>query len=226
MIKKLREIRETSGLELGQEEVESTVGRNFKTKFEIPNEYLKNILITDSDFILSDRTGAICRTADKSFNANLEADFKREYQNDEFLFRQRPGLGALAALPPSVSQLPGKYLCILVTKDIERNVVDPEHVMQALTRLRDFLVERGIKKVSMPVYDPNWGRLNHRELYAILHVVYTETEIMVHLHKKLRELGFSITGMTFKTKFLSKMYDAKTSKMFDSKYLIESFHQK
>ena len=161
-----------------------------------------------------------------SFNANLEADFKREYQNAEFLFRQRPGLGALAALLPSVSQVPGKYLCILVTKDIERNVVDPEHVMQALTRLRDFLLERGRKKFSLPVYNPNWGRLNHTELYAILHVVYTETEIMVHLHKKLWELGFSITGVTFKTKFLSKMYDAKTSKMYDSKYLIESFYQK
>ena len=35
--KKLREIRETNGLELDQEEVEATSGRNFKTKFEIPN---------------------------------------------------------------------------------------------------------------------------------------------------------------------------------------------
>ena len=78
----------------------------------------------------------------------------------------------------------------------------------------------------MPVYYPNCGRLNHRELYAILHVVFAETEIMVHLHKKYRELGFSITGMTFKTKFLSKMYDAKTPKMYNSKYIIESFYQK
>ena len=30
-----------------------------RTKFEIPNEYSENILITDSDFILSDRTSAI-----------------------------------------------------------------------------------------------------------------------------------------------------------------------
>ena len=55
MIKKLREVRETNGLELDQEEAEPTIGRNFKTKFEIPNEYSENILITDSDFILSDR---------------------------------------------------------------------------------------------------------------------------------------------------------------------------
>ena len=90
----------------------------------------------------------------------------------------------LAELPPSVSQVPDKYLCFLVTKVSERNVIDPEHLKLALTRLRDFLVERGIKEVPMPVYRPNRGRLKPRELYAILHVVFAETEIMIHLHKK------------------------------------------
>ena len=184
MIKKLREVRETSGLELDGEEAEPTIGRNFKTKFEIPNEYSENILITDSDFILSDRTSAICITADMSFKSRLEADFKREYQNVEFLFRQRPGLGGMAALPPSVALVPGKYLCFLVTRVGERNTIDPEHVMLALRRLRDFMIERRITEVSMPVYDPNRGKLSPRELYAILHVLFAETEIMVHLHKK------------------------------------------
>ena len=90
----------------------------------------------------------------------------------------------MAAHRPSVSQVPGKYLYFLVTTVSERNMIDPEHVVLALTRLRDFLVERGIREVSMPVYNPNMGRLNPRELYAILHVVFAETEIMVHLHKK------------------------------------------
>ena len=75
MIKKLREVRETNGLELHQEETEPTIGRNFETKFEIPNEYSENILITDSDLILSDRTSAICITANTSFNTRQEADF-------------------------------------------------------------------------------------------------------------------------------------------------------
>ena len=35
MIKKLREVRETNGLELDQEEAEPTIGQNFKTTFEI-----------------------------------------------------------------------------------------------------------------------------------------------------------------------------------------------
>ena len=185
MIKKLREVRETNGLELGEEEVEPTKGQKFKTKFEIPREYSENILITDSDFILLDRTSAICITVDMSFKSRLEADFKREYQNVEFLFRQRPGLGGMAALPPIIGkQVPGKYLCFLVTRVNERNTIDPEHVMLALTRLRDFMIERGIVEVSMPVYDPNRGKLSPRELYAILHVVFAEMEIMVHLHKK------------------------------------------
>ena len=34
------------------------------------------------------------------------------------------------------------------------------------------------------MYDPNRGKLSPRELYAILHVVFAETEIMVYLHKK------------------------------------------
>ena len=65
----------------------------------------------------------------------------------EFMFRQRPGLGGMAALPPSVSQVSGKNLCFLVTRISERNVIEPEHVMLALTRLSDVLVERGIGEV-------------------------------------------------------------------------------
>ena len=38
---------------------------------------------------------------------------------------------------------------------MKRNMIDPEHVMLALTSLRDFMVERGIMEVSMSVYDPN-----------------------------------------------------------------------
>ena len=171
-------------MELDEEEPEPTIGWNFKTKLEIPNEHSENMMITDSDFIQSNRTSAICVTVDMSFKSRLEADFKREYQNVEFLFRQRTGLGGMAALPPSAAQVPGKYLCFLVTRVNDRSTIDPEHVMLALTGLRDFMVERRITEVSMPVYDPNRGKLSPRELYAILHMVFAETEIIVHLHKK------------------------------------------
>ena len=48
-------------------------------------------MITDIEFILSGRTSAICIAADMSFKTELEAVFKREYQNVELVFRQRPG---------------------------------------------------------------------------------------------------------------------------------------
>ena len=97
IIKKLRERRDINGLELDQEETEPTIGRNFKTKFEVPNEYSEYILITDSDFILSDRMSAICITADMSFNTRLEADFKREYQNVSIQAEARVGRNGCAS---------------------------------------------------------------------------------------------------------------------------------
>ena len=104
----------------------------------------------------------ICITADMSFNSRLEANFKKEFQNVEFLFRQRPDLGGMAVLPHSLSQVPGKYLCFLATRVNERNTIDPEHVMLSLMRLKDFMVERGIREVSIPVNDPNRGKLSPR----------------------------------------------------------------
>ena len=167
MMKKLRETRETSGLEVEQEEVEPAIGKNFQTNFQRPNEYSENILLTDSNFILSNK-------AYMSFKTRLDAYLKREYQNVEFLFRKRPGVGGLAAFPPSVSQVPGKFLCFLVTKVSEKNVVDPEQVVLSLTRLRDFVVERIIEEISTPVYDTSRGKLNLRELYVIFSV-FTKT---------------------------------------------------
>ena len=114
----------------------------------------------------------------------LAADFKREYKNVEILWKQRPGTGGVAALPPAASQIPGKYLCFLVTRATEKQHVDPENLVLSLTRLRDFLVEMDVKELSLPVYDPNRGRLHPRELYALVHVIFSDTNIQVYLHKK------------------------------------------
>ena len=119
-----------------------------------------------------------------SFRTALAADFKREYKNVEFLWKQRPGIGGVAALPPAASQIPGKCLCFLVTRATEKQHVDPENLVLSLTRLRDFLVEMDVKELSLPVYDPNRGRLHPRELYALVHVIFSDTKIQVYLHKK------------------------------------------
>ena len=62
--------------------------------------------------------------------------------------------------------------------------VDPENIVLSLSRLRDFLVEMDVKELSLPVYDPNRGRLHPRELYALIHVIFSDTNIQVYLHKK------------------------------------------
>ena len=42
----------------------------------------------------------------------------------------------------------------------------------------------GREGLSLPVYDPNRGRLHPRELYALVHVIFSDTNIQVYLHKK------------------------------------------
>ena len=186
IIKKLRVARETGDLEAetGEEPKKPEIGRVVESYFNLPNEYSSNIILTDSDFILTNRTCAIAITADMSFRTALAADFKREYKNVEFLWKQRPGIGGVAALLPAASQIPGKYLCFLVTRATEKQHVDPENLVLSLTRLRDFLVEMDVKELSLPVYDPNRGRLHPRELYALVHVIFSDTNIQVYLHKK------------------------------------------
>ena len=96
IIKKLRIARETGDLEAetGEEPKKPDIGRVVESYFNLPNEYSSNIVLTDSDFILTNRTCAIAITADMSFRTALAADFKREYKNVEFLWKQRPGIGA------------------------------------------------------------------------------------------------------------------------------------
>ena len=62
--------------------------------------------------------------------------------------------------------------------------MDPENLVLSLTRLRDFLVDRELKELPLPVYDPDPGRLHPRELYALIHVIFSDTNIQVHLNKK------------------------------------------
>ena len=186
MIKKFKIARETGDLEAetGEEPKKPDLGRVVESYFNLPNEYSSNIILTYSDFILTNRTCATAITADMSFRTALAADFKREYKNVEFLWKQRPGIGGVAALPPAASQIPGKYLYFLVTRATEKQHVDRENLVLSLTRLRDFLVEMDVKKLSLPVYDPNRGRLHPQELYALVHVIFSDTKIQVYLHKK------------------------------------------
>ena len=78
----------------------------------------------------------------------------------------------------------GKLLMLLGDEGDGEAARVPENLVLSLTRLRDFLVEREVKKLSRPVYDPNRGRLHPRELYALIHVIFSETNIQTYLCKK------------------------------------------
>ena len=88
LLKILRIARKTGDLEAetGEDRKELDIGEVVKSCFNLPNEYSSSIILTDSDFILTNRTCAIAITADMSFRAAIAADFKREYKNIEFLW--------------------------------------------------------------------------------------------------------------------------------------------
>ena len=93
IIKKLKFLRETGELETeGENAKKLPFGLIFESYFDQPNHYSNIIVITDCDFILTERTSVIAITADESFKTALTADFKREYKNIEFLWKQRPGV--------------------------------------------------------------------------------------------------------------------------------------
>ena len=144
LIKKLRIARETSDLEAETDEdpKKPDIGRVVESFVKLPRELSSSITLTDSDFILTNRTCAIAITADMSFKTALAADFKRAYTNTEFLWKQRPGIGGVAALPPAASQIPVKYLCFLVTRATEKRHVDPENLDASEIDHEDFM--RGV----------------------------------------------------------------------------------
>ena len=187
LIKKLRIARETGDLEAetGEDPKKPDKGRVVESHFNLPSEYSSGSILTYSNFILTNRTCAIAITADMSFKTALAADFKREYKNIEFLWKQGCSMNrGCSSFASSCVTDTGKVLCFLVTRAMDKRHVDPENLVLSLTRLRDFHVEREVKELSLPVYDPNRGQLHPRELYALIHVIFSDTNIQVYLHKK------------------------------------------
>ena len=96
LIKKLRIARETGDLEAEtcEEPMKPDIGRVFESYFNLPNEYSSSIILTDSDFILTNTTCAIAIRADMSFRTALAADFKREYKKWNSFGSKDQGQGA------------------------------------------------------------------------------------------------------------------------------------
>ena len=74
-----------------------------------------------------------------------------------------------------------EVLMLLGDESDGKEYVDSEDLVMYLTRLKDFMVERGVKEPSPAVYDPNRVRV-HWELYALIHVIFSDTNRKVYLH--------------------------------------------
>ena len=115
-------------------------------------------------------------------------------------------MGGMIALPAVVSQIPQKNLCFSITKATDRQHVNPDSLVLALTRLRDFLVvERGVTSLSLLVYGLNSGKITfnifgngHRGLLAqkVLseHMLelYLALIVLIGLNFQVLRLGFRI----------------------------------
>ena len=68
IIKNLKSARETGELETeGENAQKPPFGQIFESHFDLPNHYSNNIVLTDSDFILTERTCAIAISSDVIF---------------------------------------------------------------------------------------------------------------------------------------------------------------
>ena len=135
-----------------------------ESNFNLPNQYSNIILLTKSDFILINGLCAIAITAYMSFRTALSADFEREYRYIEFLWKQRPGIGGVAVLPPAASQivkLDGYHMII------EHRMRDKHQNANKLMKKTEFY-ERLEQKQANQAEDKEGFSFLDKETYEVL----------------------------------------------------------
>ena len=60
--------------------------------------------------------------------------------------------------------------------------MNTEDLLFSLTGLREFLLERGVKELSLSMYVAKRVRLHPRELHALIHGIFSGTNIEIYLH--------------------------------------------
>ena len=88
-------------------------------------------------------------------------------------------------MPPAASRIPGKYLANYLCFEGDGEAAGgPGKLSLVLDEIERLLVEREVKELSLPVYDPNRGKMHPRELYALIRVIFSDTNVQVYLRKK------------------------------------------
>ena len=115
-------------------------------------------------------------TADMSYKRALAAEILRGKIKHRFPLEAKTGNRGRSSLASGSVTDTGKVSMLLGDEGDKEAVRGPENPK----RFRDFLVEKVVKELSLPVYDPNRGPMHPQELYALIHVIFSDTNIQVY----------------------------------------------
>ena len=96
-----------------------------------------NLKLEHSDFLRTKRTTAVFVPANLDMKLRLDAEIDEEYGPREFLFRQKPRIGKIIALPPALTLEPKEYLFLHVTRATKWDRVQVENLYLCMENLRD-----------------------------------------------------------------------------------------
>ncbi len=143
-----------------------------------------NLQLEHKDFLTRKRSMAVSAPGSRDSKMRLGAESDREYGHKEFLFRQRPEVGGVIALPPAITSEEGKYVLIFITRLKEWDRVVVERLYECMQNLRDRLVEIGKTSVSMPIVDPGRGNIQLLDFCSMLATIFFGTNITIYLHDR------------------------------------------
>ena len=143
-----------------------------------------NLRLEHTDFLTARRSLVVSVAANLDIKMRLSAEIDREYGHREFLFRQRPELGKILALPPALTAERGKYVFLAVTRKKDWDRVLLEDLYTSMENLRNKLVEIGINSVSQPIIDPGRGNIKLSDFYSMLATIFFGTDITICLHDR------------------------------------------
>ena len=167
------------------QERETDIGRvliyDFKHSF---TGWSSNLRLEHTDFLTARRSLVISAAANLDMKMRLTAEINRENGHIEFLFRQRPEVGKILALPPALTAERRKYVFFAVTRKKDWDRVNLEDLYTCMENLRNKLTEIGKTSVSLPIIDPGRGNIKLTDFYSMLATIFFGTDLTIYLHDR------------------------------------------
>ncbi len=158
--------RETEEREKPDLEFDTGIGKLCITELPALRQWLPDLVIDKSDFVGTKNSMMIAISADLEAKTALSSKIAREYGPEDFVFRQRPGIGKILLLTPQMTQEAGKHLCLMLTRIWGKHRVALPTLFKCLENFRDKLIALSIQKVIMPVSGPSTDLFRHGYISA------------------------------------------------------------